>query len=144
MDVFVGNTKTSKDNTLEVSENLQGVYASMIIQSFSNLFNRYTKAFNKYYDRRGSLFMPNFKRKEITNKNYLSTIVTYIHRNPVHHGFCKKIDNWPHCSYEAMLNSKSTLLKRANVQKWYVSPDNYKNAHKIEVRLPDNSLFIDY
>ena len=34
-------------------------------QSFSNLFNAYTKAFNKSYNRHGSLFERPFRRKEV-------------------------------------------------------------------------------
>ncbi|MEQ9300891.1 MAG: transposase [Cyclobacteriaceae bacterium] len=83
---FLIRTKTSK-----VFGNLGGLDtqpSKIITQAFSNLFNSYTKAFNKKYSRRGSLFMPNFKKKPITSDAYLTAIITYIHRNPVHHGFC--------------------------------------------------------
>ena len=36
-------------------------------QSFSNLFNAYTKAFNKKYNRHGALFERPFQRKSIEN-----------------------------------------------------------------------------
>jgi len=140
--------KTHELHTLEVLENLQGIteeqFKNKITQTFSNLFNSYTKAFNKYYDRRGSLFIPNFKRKEINNSKYLATIVAYIHRNPVHHGISRLVGDWPYCSYDAMLNSQSTKLRRREVQNWYGSKDDFISAHKLEVRLPDTSLFIDY
>lgn len=53
---------------------------------FSHLFNSYSQAYNKMYNRKGSLFIPNFKKKEITSDNYLATVVLYIHQNPVQHG----------------------------------------------------------
>ena len=138
-----------KTQTLEVLQNLQGLQKeraveNQITQAFSNLFNSYSKAFNKLYDRRGSLFIPNFKRKEISNTKYLTTIVTYIHRNPVHHGIRNKVGDWPFCSYDAMLSSQSTLHRRKEVQTWYEDAKAYKSSHQMEVRLPDNSLFIDY
>lgn len=55
---------------------------------FSNLFNAYAKAINKKYNRDGSLFKERYKRKRITDENYLNTII-YIHLNPVKHGFWK-------------------------------------------------------
>ncbi|HSY61275.1 MAG TPA: hypothetical protein VK796_05330, partial [Cytophaga sp.] len=71
---------------LQGFQNLGGVSRN-ISQQFSNLFNAYTKAFNKMYNRKGSLFIPNFKRKEINNETYMTQLMAYIHNNPVHHGF---------------------------------------------------------
>ncbi|GGE25425.1 hypothetical protein [Psychroflexus planctonicus] len=61
--------KTS-DETLKVSKNLEG----FISQEFSNFFNAYTKAYNKKYGRRGSLFMHNFKRKLVSDEAYLKKL----------------------------------------------------------------------
>ncbi|MBX2942780.1 MAG: hypothetical protein KF860_10565 [Cyclobacteriaceae bacterium] len=74
-----------------------------ISKQFSNLFNSYTKSFNKMYVRRGSLFIPNFKRKEITRDSYFTSVIHYIHANPVKHGFVKQITNWPWSSYHGFL-----------------------------------------
>ena len=68
-------------------ENLQG----LISKQFSNLFNAYTKSFNKEQDRKGSLFMQNFKRKEVNDEKYLRKLIHYIHYKPVEHAFCEKI-----------------------------------------------------
>lgn len=46
-------------------EEIPEKYKTKIYQPFSNLFNSYTKAFNKRYDRTGSLFRVRFKREEI-------------------------------------------------------------------------------
>ena len=69
-----------------------------ISKSFSNLFNSYTQAFNKMYERRGSLFIPNMKREEVNNDGSFCKVVHYIHANPVHHQFVKTLDKWPHSS----------------------------------------------
>jgi len=58
-------------------------------QYFSNLFNAYTKAINKNYNRSGSLFEKNFKRILIDDDSYLVQLVCYIHRNPQKHGITK-------------------------------------------------------
>ena len=58
-------------------------------QSFSNLFNAYTKAFNKSYNRHGALFERPFRRKQISFDNYFQNVIVYIHNNPVHHKICE-------------------------------------------------------
>ncbi len=60
-----------------------------IIKQFGNLFNGYTKAFNKINNRKGSLFNDSFKRKKVVEKDYLIKLIHYIHYNPVHHNFVK-------------------------------------------------------
>ena len=54
-------------------------------QPLSNLFNAYTKAFNKKYNRTGSLFQKHPKRILITDENYLRNLIVYINVNPSHH-----------------------------------------------------------
>lgn len=84
-------------------ENLEGVAASNLLsRQFSNFFNGYTKAFNKKYERRGSLFLKNFKKKAILHKNYLSSVILYIHANPVVHQFTKHPAHWKWSSYHAL------------------------------------------
>lgn len=75
----------------------------LTILQFSHLFNAYTKAYNKVYNRRGSLFIRAFKRKEITSSDYYTKIIHYIHLNPVHHGFVKQLTDWPWSSYQDFL-----------------------------------------
>lgn len=90
-----------------------------ISQQFSNLFNSYTKAFNKQFGRKGSLFIPNFKRKEITSGHYLTNIIRYIHANPVHHGFTKDLSAWPWSSYMAVMESRNSLVNHEEIIQWF-------------------------
>lgn len=71
-------------------------------KQFSNFFSSYSQAFNKVYRRRGSLFLKNFKRKEITSDSYLKNIVLYIHLNPIKHGFTKNLQDWLHTSFNEL------------------------------------------
>ncbi len=71
----------------------------LLSKKFSNLFSSYTQAFNKLYQRRGSLFIKNFKRKQITSSQYLQILFLYIHLNPIKHGFTKEISEWQWSSY---------------------------------------------
>jgi REP element-mobilizing transposase RayT len=83
-----------------------------ISKSFSNLFNSYTQSFNKIYDRMGSLFMQNMKKEEVNDDNSLCKVVHYIHANPVHHQFVRRIEDWPHSSYRIFLSTSPTKLER--------------------------------
>jgi REP element-mobilizing transposase RayT len=86
---------------------------------FSHFFNGYTQAFNKKYERKGSLFIPNFKRKEITSDAYISRVIAYIHLNPVHHQFTDRLGQWPFCSYSAYTEQKKTLLNLDYALQWF-------------------------
>lgn len=83
---------------------------NFISKQFANFFSSYTQSFNKVCKRRGSLFIKNFKRKEIVTENYLSNLVMYIHLNPVHHGFSKQVWEWEWTSYDCFALSEEELL----------------------------------
>ena len=104
--------------------------SGMVIRQFSHLFNAYTKAYNKVYKRRGSLFTRAFRRKEITSDSYLTTIIHYIHANPVHHGFDKSLIHWPWSSYHELANDTSTWLDRAFVVDWFGNVEKLREFHQ--------------
>jgi len=79
---------------LQGFDNLEGLnddVGKKISQQFSNLFNSYTKAFNKQQNRKGSLFIPRYKRKQIDSNEYFKQLIHYVHFNPVHHGFVEDL-----------------------------------------------------
>jgi len=76
-----------------------------IEKAFKDFFISYSKAINKKYRRTGSLFQAKFKKKLIDADNYLIRLIAYIHLNPVRAGFCNKPEQWPHSSYNLILNS---------------------------------------
>jgi putative transposase len=80
-------------------------------KQFANLFSCYTQSFNKVYNRMGSLFIKNFKRELITDKTHFLNTVVYVHRNPVHHGFCKDFDEWPFSSYRHITANEPFEIK---------------------------------
>jgi REP element-mobilizing transposase RayT len=102
-----------------------------VSKQFSNLFSCYTQSYNKVYSRKGSLFMPNFKKKEITSDDYLTSVIHYIHNNPIHHGFTSTINEWPYTSYHAMLLTKNTALKREEVLSWFGGTKRFTEFHSI-------------
>lgn len=113
-----------------------------ISQQFSNLFNAYSKAFNKMYKRRGSLFIPNFKRKEIETDQHLTRLILYIHGNPVHHGFVKNITDWAWSSYHEILSdNKSTWLKREEIINWFGNEQEFIRFHQQRIEIKTFGVF---
>ena len=111
-------------------ENLSG----LISKKFSNLFNSYAKAYNKQYDRKGSLWNRPFKAKEVTSDTYLTNVIFYIHHDPVHHTFVNSLFDWPHSSIHAILSRKATQVKRNEVIDWFGGKQQLKEFHKQAIK----------
>jgi len=111
-----------------------------VIGKFADLFNGYAQAYNKLYERKGSLFRHPFKRKPIIDDDYLAEIIRYIHSNPVHHGFTKELEDWQHSSFFYFLNTRKTFLKLNEVIEIYNSFDEFLNLHKQTVQLKINEF----
>ncbi len=77
-------------------------------RKIGTLQSSYTQAFNKRYNRTGSLFQPKLKRK--CASEYAEVCFHYIHQNPVKGGLCEVLDNWKFSSYGDFLNSNENGL----------------------------------
>lgn len=97
---------------------------------FSHFFNGYTQAYNKKYKRRGSLFNPRVKRKQIMDNNYYTSLIVYIHNNPVHHGFVQDIWDWSHSSYQGILEESDSIVEVKEILKWFGNKNAFIEAHK--------------
>lgn len=98
-------------------------------QYFSNLFNAYTKAINKKYNRHSSLFQRTFKRKLVNDEKYLKKLILYIHNNPVNHTICNHAMDYPWSSYLTHLSQKETKLKRKETIDLFEDITNFKTMH---------------
>lgn len=106
-------------------------------KQFSNLFNAYTQAMNKRYNRTGSLFEKNFKRKVVASENYFQKLIFYIHNNPVHHRFTENIVEYPWTSYGTIISTKQTKLQRNRVLESFNDLENFKYYHSINQNLDE-------
>ena len=98
-------------------------------QVLGNFFIAYAKAFNRRYDRSGSLFENPFERAEVASGSYFMQLIVYIHQNPQKHGFVDDFRNWPYSSYHALLGPEPTRLMRKNVLDQFGGPTSLKEAH---------------
>ena len=111
---------------------------------FGYLFNAYTQAINKKFNRTGSLFERPFERKLIGSEKYLQNLIFYIHNNSVFHGFTNNIIDYPWSSYHTILSDKPTKLKRQEVIEYFGDIENFKHSHNQKQNLSEiNSLIIE-
>lgn len=132
--------KTNEEILQDQKENNKGKIIPLY-QSLGNLFNVYTKAINKGYNRHGALFERPFKRKSIDNNKYLCAVIKYIHNNPVNHCFCKHPIEYPWSSYRTCLSAKPTKLKRDQVLEFFSSINDFKIYHS---KIEDQSYIEEY
>lgn len=105
-----------------------------LMKHFSNLLNSYAKAYNKRYNRRGSLFLDYLKRKRVDNEKYLIKLLHYIHNNPVNHGFVEDINDWKYSSYLSYINfSKESKIERKEIMQYFDTIKNFVEYHKSNV-----------
>jgi putative transposase len=136
-----------KDKTEIVSENLTytTTESPKLInpsRQFSHLFNAYTQAINKRHNRTGSLFETTFERKLVTSEAYFQKLIYYIHNNPVHHGFVNQMSLYPWSSYETVISSKPTKLKRDEVIEIFGDINNFIQYHEEQQNLNEINNFV--
>ncbi|WP_338791436.1 hypothetical protein [Bernardetia sp. MNP-M8] len=98
-------------------------------RQLGHFFNTYANAINKKYKRTGSLFEEAFERKKVTSDSYLTTLIDYIHKNPVKHGFTNDFTDYPHSSYHSHLSEKNTKLDREYVLEWFGGRNELQKFH---------------
>ena len=86
------------------------------------------------HDRAGTLFMRPFDRAQVIKDQHFSTLIAYIHLNPVKHGFVNYPSSWPYSSYLAYLSKKPTRLSREVALNWFGNKQQYLKFHN-EFRL---------
>jgi REP element-mobilizing transposase RayT len=96
---------------------------------FSNLFNAYARAFNRMYQRTGTLFQRPFGRRLVTDDRYFVRLVVYIHHNPQRHGFVADFRDWPYSSYHTLTTTNTTRVRRDVVLSWFGDTAGFVAAH---------------
>lgn len=111
-------------------------------KQFGHLFNAYTQAINKKFNRTGGLFEKPFERKLITSERYLQNVIYYIHNNPVQHGFVTQMSLYPWSSFESILSDKPTKLNRKEIIDIYGGKEEFVNYHTIKQNFNEIRDFI--
>lgn len=110
---------------------------------FANLFASYAKAVNKAWERSGALFERPFRRIRVDDARYLATLIRYVHRNPVHHGFVADLADWPHSSYHVLLDQCPTRLDRPAVLDHFGGSDAFRSVQAEPIRWMEPDLTLE-
>ena len=114
-----------------------------INQAFSNLFNAYTKAYNKQNSRTGALLERPFKRKQIKDENYLRQLIVYIHRNPENHNLVEDFQTYEFSSFNSFISKDETLIstKKSYIIELFEDLNNFMATHNNDT---SNKLNMEY
>lgn len=91
------------------------------------VLSSYTKAINKRYSRQGSLFQPHTKAKEIIDEQYLFTLISYIHQNPLRSKLVARLDEWKHSSYNELCgNYHGSVVSKEFYKQYFRSSEEFR------------------
>ncbi len=111
--------------------------------AFSNFFNSYSKAINKAYNRKGSLFQEHTHRIRVEDDEYLMQLIAYIHLNPVKHKFSEDFKNYKYSSYQAYTSEKPTSVEKEYVMSLFGDKTNFEYWHDLnKLNLEDKIIDI--
>ena len=117
----------------------EGEMIRLVTKRFSNLFSCYTLRTNLRHGRTGSLFCPNMKVREVDDEASFCRVVFYIHANPLHHGFARRMDEWPYSSFPVYKAMKWEERERNPVLRAFGGYDSFMRYHEqpVELKLSD-------
>jgi putative transposase len=122
--------------TLKYRCNFEHCYIpQFLLEQFSNFFNSYAKAYNKFHHRSGRLFLEPFRRMRISDPADFAQLVKSIHARPLHFRLCKNMDHWPYSSYQPLIKNEMGWLCPEEVMKWFGSVDGFKVAHELPAKV---------
>ncbi len=78
-----------------------------LVRQIINFHISYSKAINKKYHRKGSLFQERPKTKPVLEINYLLRLSRYIHRNPLKHKVVDNLADWEFSSFPDYTNLRN-------------------------------------
>ncbi len=92
---------------------------SFLEDQFRRLFSSHALYFNKFYNRKGSLFQKRPKRIAIESIERLLYQICYIHHNPIHHHLRNDFHEWKYSSYNSFISEKPFLIERKKVVSFF-------------------------
>ena len=100
-----------------------------IDRAFANFFISYSRSYNNAHKRLGRLFCQPYKRIVVEDEDYLRTLVCYIHRNPIHHGYSDTYKDWKYSSFSAFQSGKKTKVTTKKVIDYFYSNSDFLEFH---------------
>ncbi len=102
-----------------------------IAKWIQKVLSGYVQAFNKQYNRKGTLFEGSTKPRVINKDIYLYNIIHYIHYNPIKAKLISDPADWSYSSYKIWIsNSENSLISKKLREEFFYSAENYKQSFK--------------
>ncbi len=130
--------------TSEVYEQRGSKKLTPLEKAFKDFFISYAKGINKAYNKTGSLFQSKFKKKEIVDSSYFTSIIQYIHANPIKAKLCNNYKDYKFSSYTAIIGTGNTHIKRQEVLDWFGNREIFIKVHeekKLDMEQVEKYLF---
>ena len=99
-------------------------------------------AFNKQHKRNGNLFYKKFQRKQVQDESHLTTLISYIHKNPRKHKVQFDFENYRWSSFQTMLSEKATQLERQFVLDWFGGLEKFLEFHRSDIDIEKHVYLI--
>ena len=110
------------------------------------VFNSYTKAYNKRYDRGGTLFEGPYKIVHVEEHAHLLHLCRYIHANPVKDDLASNLEEWPYSNYLEWIGHRGgSLVDEGFIRQWFGDVEEYRafvademdelRIHRVEVNV---------
>jgi len=106
-----------------------------------HFLNSYTRYLNTTTGRTSVIFDGRFKRIEIDSIKYLSHLICYVHRNPIHHHLCREYCSYKFSSYNTLFSDEKTMLNQTEALRVLGGVSNAEAAHE-ELRMDYISKYI--
>lgn len=134
-------TRIEEETLINLKKQSKKDGVKVLTQTFSNFFNSYSKSYNKVHKRMGRLFLYPFKRILVDKEDYLLTLVNYIHRNPIHHGFVKNYTEWKYSSFNAIIENKPSIVNRDLLLDYFTSVGDFIAFHEMKKVFKDSEKY---
>ena len=93
----------------------------------ARVFGSYTQAFNRAYERTGTLFEGPYNALAVEAGTHFVNLCCYIHLNAVHHGLVDTPDQWLYSNYLEWIDKRQgTLVDRDLVRNYFAAPQEYE------------------
>jgi hypothetical protein len=90
----------------------------------------------------GSLFRQNTRWKMVEDEAGLCALIHYIHANPVHHGFVRRMEDWPYSSYSIYRSMSAAEARKNPIIQLFGGMDGFIRYHEQEIllKIPNNPI----
>jgi REP element-mobilizing transposase RayT len=99
----------------------------IISNQFRKFFISYSLSINVQEKRSGSLFLKNFKRKQVQGN--LERLIFYIHNNPVHHKI-SAYEEYEWSPYKEIINNPKNKNEYIEILEWFGGEEEFVKYHK--------------